>query len=51
MKTKPQTAKERVFSGLSPNAFLLALASFFADISTEMQYPVLPTFSDPDAAG
>lgn len=31
-------------SGLSPNTFLLALASFFADISTEMQYPVLPTF-------
>jgi MFS family permease len=29
---------------LSLNTFLLALASFFADISTEMQYPVLPTF-------
>lgn len=34
----------RPFAGLSPNTFLLALASFFADISTEMQYPVLPTF-------
>ena len=44
MNTKPQTATERLFSGLSTNTFLLALASLFADISTEMQYPVLPTF-------
>lgn len=42
MKTHPAT--ERPLSGLSRNTFLLALASFFADISTEMQYPVLPTF-------
>jgi MFS family permease len=32
------------FSGLSRNAFLLAAASLFADISTEMLYPVLPIF-------
>jgi MFS family permease len=33
-----------VFSGLSKNTFLLAFASLFADISTEMLYPVLPVF-------
>jgi len=44
MSTKPRTATARPFAGLSANTFLLALASFFADISTEMQYPVLPTF-------
>lgn len=32
------------FSGLSKSTFLLALSSLFADISTEMLYPVLPTF-------
>jgi MFS family permease len=32
------------FSGLSRSTFLLALSSLFADISTEMLYPVLPTF-------
>ena len=51
MNAKPQSAAERPLSGLSLNTFLLAFASFFADISTEMQYPVLATFSDPDAAG
>lgn len=30
--------------GLSRNAYLLAAASLFADISTEMLYPVLPVF-------
>ena len=40
--TKP--AVQRYFSGLSSNTFLLALASLFADISTEMLYPVLPIF-------
>jgi MFS family permease len=34
----------RYFVGLSRNTFLLALASLFADISTEMLYPVLPVF-------
>jgi len=31
-------------TGLSRNTFLLAFASLFADISTEMLYPVLPLF-------
>jgi len=32
------------FAGLSKNTFLLASASFFADTSTEMLYPILPIF-------
>jgi len=32
------------FAGLSRNTFLLAMASFFADVSTEMLYPVAPIF-------
>ena len=35
---------QRYFSGLSKNTFLLAFGSLFADISTEMLYPVLPIF-------
>src|ERR1700704_145045 len=35
---------KRYFSGLSANTFLLAFSSMFADISTEMLYPVLPVF-------
>jgi MFS family permease len=35
---------DRYLSGLSPNTFLLASSSLFADISTEMLYPVLPIF-------
>ena len=38
------SAIQRYFFGLSRNTFLLALASLFADISTEMLYPVLPIF-------
>jgi MFS family permease len=38
------SAIQRHFVGLSKNTFLLALASLFADISTEMLYPVLPVF-------
>src|SRR5260221_77520 len=34
----------KYFSGLSANTYLLALASLFADVSTEMLYPVLPVF-------
>jgi len=34
----------RNFGGLSRTTFLLALSSMFADISTEMLYPVLPVF-------
>src|SRR3974390_1941120 len=37
-------AFQRYFAGLSRNTFLLALASLFADVSTEMLYPVLPVF-------
>jgi MFS family permease len=36
--------RPRYFAGLSRNTFLLAFASLFADISTEMLYPVLPIF-------
>jgi hypothetical protein len=35
---------KRYFAGLSVTTFLLAFASFFADISSEMLYPVLPLF-------
>ena len=35
---------QRYFEGLSRNTFLLAVSSLFADISTEMLYPVLPVF-------
>ena len=35
---------QRYFGGLSRNTFLLAFTSLFADISTEMLYPVLPVF-------
>ena len=38
------TAVHRYFAGLSRNTFLLALSSLFADISTEMLYPILPVF-------
>ena len=42
MSKAPLKARQR--SGLTPSTYLLALASFFADISTEMLYPVLPVF-------
>lgn len=35
---------KKYFSGLSRNTFFLAGASLFADISTEMLYPILPIF-------
>jgi len=38
------SAIQRSFAGLSRNTFLLAFASLFADISTEMLYSVLPVF-------
>jgi hypothetical protein len=38
------TLTQQYFSGLSKNTFRLACASLFADISTEMLYPVLPVF-------
>jgi MFS family permease len=39
-----KSATQGYFVGLSKNTFLLALTSLFADISTEMLYPVLPVF-------
>jgi MFS family permease len=39
-----KSVMQRYFAGLSRNTVLLAFASLFADISTEMLYPVLPTF-------
>jgi MFS family permease len=38
------SALRRYVAGLSRNTFLLALSSLFADISTEMLYPILPLF-------
>ena len=35
---------KKYFSGISRNTILLALSSFFSDVSTEMLYPVLPIF-------
>jgi MFS family permease len=37
-------SKKKYFSGLTKNTFLLTLTSLFADISTEMLYPILPVF-------
>jgi len=36
--------KEKYFSGLTKNSLLLAFASLFSDISTEMLYPILPVY-------
>ncbi|MFZ0840096.1 MAG: hypothetical protein WAM77_21735 [Xanthobacteraceae bacterium] len=40
----PGPMKRHYLAGLSRETFLLAFASLFADISTEMLYPVLPIF-------
>lgn len=37
-------ALKKYFSGLTKDSFLLAFVSFFADVSTEMLYPILPIF-------
>ena len=37
-------ARTRYFGGISRNTVLLAFASLFADISSEMLYPILPIF-------
>ncbi|HWJ25624.1 MAG TPA: MFS transporter, partial [Flavisolibacter sp.] len=34
----------KYFSGLTKNSVLLACASLFSDISTEMLYPILPVY-------
>lgn len=39
-----EVTSHRFFAGLSRNIYLLAFASLFSDISTEMLYPVLPVF-------
>ena len=39
----PRSIK-KYFSGLSKNSILLAFASLFSDIATEMLYPILPIF-------
>lgn len=41
---KAKSKTQRYFAGLSRNTFLLAFASLFSDISTEMLYPILPVF-------
>jgi len=38
------SGKQRPFAGLTRDTGLLALSSLFADISTEMLYPILPVF-------
>jgi MFS family permease len=40
----PHSPRRRYFEGLSRSTAFLALASFFADVSTELLYPVLPVF-------
>src|SRR5215813_3184952 len=39
-----QVRQRRYFTGISKDTVLLAFASLFADISTEMLYPILPIF-------
>ena len=36
--------RKRYFAGMSRNTVFLAFASLFADISTEILYPILPVF-------
>src|SRR5215469_3664762 len=36
--------RTRYFAGVSRNTVLLAFSSLFADISSEMLYPILPIF-------
>lgn len=44
MTAKRSTILKKYFSGLSKNTILLAFASLFSDIATEMLYPILPIF-------
>jgi MFS family permease len=39
-----KTLIKKYFSGLTKNSVLLAFASLFSDISTEMLYPILPIY-------
>jgi MFS family permease len=43
MRVKSAT-RTRYFAGVSRNTVLLAVSSLFADVSTEMLYPILPIF-------
>jgi MFS family permease len=43
-KMKANNKQTKFFSGLTRNTFLLALTSLFADISSEMLYPILPIY-------
>ena len=43
-RTKSSPMRTRYLAGLSRNTVLLAFASLFADISSEMLYPILPIF-------
>ena len=40
----PDRPRSRSLAGLNRNVFLIALTSLFADISSEMAYPILPLF-------
>src|SRR6266487_209511 len=39
-----KSIKQKYFAGLTKNIIFLAFTSLFADISTEMLYPVLPVY-------
>lgn len=41
---RAKSKTQNYLGGLSRNTFLLAFASLFSDISTEMLYPILPVF-------
>ena len=41
---KDESKRERLLEGLPPNVFQLGLVSFFADVSSEMLYPLIPIF-------
>jgi MFS family permease len=47
LETRPRRNKPAIrkyFTGLTKNSVLLAFASLFSDISTEMLYPILPVY-------
>jgi MFS family permease len=44
MEMTERSPKQRYFSGLSRDTWLLTFGSLFSDISTEMLYPILPIF-------
>lgn len=44
MRYTGSVTKQSYFSGITKNILLFTFVSFFADISTEMLYPVLPIF-------